>query len=62
MVVCADERPDDRQVRAERLYAVIKASAPVLTPRLWYGMPAYAKEQATGTPLRPDSVMLGVID
>ena len=29
---------------AERLHAVIQASAPGLTPRLWYGMPAYAKD------------------
>ena len=28
---------------AERLHAVIKASAPALSPRTWYGMPAYAK-------------------
>ena len=28
---------------AERLHAIIKANAPTLTPRLWYGMPAYAK-------------------
>ncbi len=28
----------------ERLHAVIKASAPVLSPRHWYGMPAYAKD------------------
>jgi uncharacterized protein YdhG (YjbR/CyaY superfamily) len=28
----------------ERLHAIIKASAPVLSPRLWYGMPAYAKD------------------
>jgi uncharacterized protein YdhG (YjbR/CyaY superfamily) len=28
---------------AERLHAIIKASAPVLSPKLWYGMPAYAK-------------------
>ncbi len=28
---------------AERLHALIKASAPELTPRTWYGMPAYAK-------------------
>jgi uncharacterized protein YdhG (YjbR/CyaY superfamily) len=27
----------------ERLHKIIKASAPALTPRLWYGMPAYAK-------------------
>jgi uncharacterized protein YdhG (YjbR/CyaY superfamily) len=29
---------------AERLHAIIKASAPDLTPRTWYGMPAYAKD------------------
>jgi hypothetical protein len=28
----------------ERLHAIIKASAPVLSPRLWYGQPAYAKD------------------
>jgi len=28
----------------KRLHGVIMASAPVLTPRLWYGMPAYAKD------------------
>jgi uncharacterized protein YdhG (YjbR/CyaY superfamily) len=28
---------------AKRLHAVIKASAPALSPKLWYGMPAYAK-------------------
>jgi uncharacterized protein YdhG (YjbR/CyaY superfamily) len=29
---------------AKRLHAIIKASAPALSPRLWYGMPAYAKD------------------
>ncbi len=29
---------------AKRLHAIIKASAPVLSPTLWYGMPAYAKD------------------
>ncbi len=29
---------------AKRLHAVIKASAPMLSPKTWYGMPAYAKE------------------
>jgi len=29
---------------ARRLHAIIKASAPSLTPRLWYGMPAYSKD------------------
>jgi uncharacterized protein YdhG (YjbR/CyaY superfamily) len=28
----------------ERIHAIVKASAPVLEPRLWYGMPAYAKD------------------
>ena len=35
-------KPDSAM--AERLHAIIKASAPVLSPRLWYGMPAYAKD------------------
>lgn len=29
---------------AERLHAVVRANAPVLTPKLWYGMPAYARD------------------
>jgi uncharacterized protein YdhG (YjbR/CyaY superfamily) len=29
---------------AERLHAIITASAPALSPRTWYGMPAYAKD------------------
>ena len=29
---------------AKRLHAIMKANAPTLTPRLWYGMPAYAKD------------------
>jgi uncharacterized protein YdhG (YjbR/CyaY superfamily) len=29
---------------AERLHAIIKASAPELTPKTWYGMPAYARD------------------
>ncbi len=33
----------DRAV-GERLHAIVKASAPVLSPKLWYGMPAYAKD------------------
>lgn len=36
--------PEPDRVIAERLHAIIKASAPVLSPRLWYGMPAYAKD------------------
>jgi uncharacterized protein YdhG (YjbR/CyaY superfamily) len=36
--------PKPDRILAERLHAVIKASAPALTPKLWYGMPAYAKD------------------
>ena len=36
------QEPD--RVLGERLHAVITASAPDLSPRLWYGMPAYAKD------------------
>jgi len=36
--------PGPDRALAERLHAIIKASAPVLSPRLWYGMPAYAKD------------------
>ena len=37
------EMPEPDRVLGERLHALIKASAPDLSPRLWYGMPAYAK-------------------
>jgi uncharacterized protein YdhG (YjbR/CyaY superfamily) len=37
------EMPKSDRVLAERLHAIVKASAPDLAPRLWYGMPAYAK-------------------
>jgi len=36
--------PEPDRVIGERLHVLIKASAPVLSPRLWYGMPAYAKD------------------
>ncbi len=36
--------PAPDRAMAKRLHAVIKASAPVLSPKLWYGMPAYAKD------------------
>ena len=38
------EMPETDRAMGERLHAVIKASAPALSPRLWYGMPAYAKD------------------
>src|SRR5579885_1099827 len=36
--------PEPDRAMRERLHAIIKASAPALSPRLWYGMPAYAKD------------------
>jgi uncharacterized protein YdhG (YjbR/CyaY superfamily) len=36
--------PTPDRAMAERIHAIIKASAPGLSPRLWYGMPAYAKD------------------
>jgi uncharacterized protein YdhG (YjbR/CyaY superfamily) len=38
------EMPESDRVMAERLHAIVKASAPELSPRTWYGMPAYAKD------------------
>ena len=38
------EMPKADRDMAERLHALIKASAPDLSPRTWYGMPAYAKD------------------
>jgi uncharacterized protein YdhG (YjbR/CyaY superfamily) len=35
--------PSDRAL-AKRIHAIVKASAPGLSPKLWYGMPAYAKD------------------
>jgi uncharacterized protein YdhG (YjbR/CyaY superfamily) len=40
--IAAMSAPD--RTMAERLHAIIKASAPELSPKLWYGMPAYAKD------------------
>ncbi len=40
--IAAMAKPD--RTLAERLHAIIKASAPDLSPKTWYGMPAYAKE------------------
>ena len=38
------EMPEPDRAMAERLHAIIKANAPDLSPRTWYGMPAYAKD------------------
>jgi uncharacterized protein YdhG (YjbR/CyaY superfamily) len=37
----AGMRPSDR-IMAERIHSIVKANAPALEPKLWYGMPAYA--------------------
>jgi hypothetical protein len=39
----AEMQGPDRAM-AKRLHAIVKASAPVLSPKLWYGMPAYYKD------------------
>ena len=36
--------PEPDRVIAERIHEIVKANAPALTPRLWYGMPGYAKD------------------
>ena len=38
------EMPEPDRAMTERIHAIIKASAPALSPRTWYGMPAYAKD------------------
>jgi uncharacterized protein YdhG (YjbR/CyaY superfamily) len=38
------EMPEADRVMAERVHAIVVASAPELSPRTWYGMPAYAKD------------------
>jgi uncharacterized protein YdhG (YjbR/CyaY superfamily) len=38
------EMPERDRRMAERIHAIVKATAPALSPRTWYGMPAYAKD------------------
>ena len=38
------EMPEPERAMAKRLHEIIKASAPALSPKTWYGMPAYAKD------------------
>jgi uncharacterized protein YdhG (YjbR/CyaY superfamily) len=38
------EMPKADRIMADRIHAIVKASAPGLSPRTWYGMPAYANE------------------
>ncbi len=42
------EMPEPDRTMGKRLHAIIKASAPALSPRLWYGMPGYAKDGKDG--------------
>lgn len=62
------EMPEVDRVRAERLHALIKAVAPELSSKTWYGMPAYAKDGDTICFFQPASkfkmrfAMLGFSD
>ena len=47
------EMPKSDRVMAERLHALVKASALDLSPRTWYGMPAYAKDDKVLCFFRP---------
>jgi len=38
------EMPEPDRAMATRLHAIVKATAPALSPKTWYGMPAYAKD------------------
>jgi len=38
------QMPEPDRTMAQRLHAILKATAPALSPRTWYGMPAYAKD------------------
>jgi uncharacterized protein YdhG (YjbR/CyaY superfamily) len=38
------EMPEPDRTMAERVHAIVKANAPDLSPKTWYGMPAYAKD------------------
>ncbi len=38
------EMPEPDRAMAKRIHAIVKASAPALSPKTWYGMPAYARD------------------
>jgi uncharacterized protein YdhG (YjbR/CyaY superfamily) len=44
VLVAIAAMPEQDRVMGERIHAIIKASAPALSPKTWYGMPAYAKD------------------
>jgi uncharacterized protein YdhG (YjbR/CyaY superfamily) len=47
------EMPEPDRAMAERIHAIVMANAPDLTPRTWYGMPAYAKDGSVLCFFRP---------
>jgi uncharacterized protein YdhG (YjbR/CyaY superfamily) len=49
------ELTDDDRVIAEGLHALIRTNAPALTPKLWYGMPAYARDGKVVCHIQPAS-------
>lgn len=49
------ELPEPERKLAERIHALVKANAPELSPRTWYGMPAYAKDGKVLCFLQPAS-------
>jgi hypothetical protein len=44
VIAAIAEMPGPERAIGERLHAIIKANAPTVSPKLWYGMPAYAKD------------------
>jgi hypothetical protein len=49
--------PEPDRAMGEWLHAIIKASAPALSPKLWYGMPGYAKDSKCVCFVRADKYM-----
>ena len=47
VVAAIASMPDADRALAERVHVIVRESAPVLAPRLWYGMPAYARDGTT---------------
>ena len=44
MLAKISEMPEQDRTMAKRIHAIVTASAPALSPKTWYGMPAYAKD------------------
>lgn len=44
VLAAIDSMEEPSRAIGEQLHAIIKSSAPILSPKLWYGMPAYAKD------------------